>query len=377
MGLLDQYVRESLIMQVSDQKTAKKMWDTIKTRHVGAERVRDARLQMLELKFDRLLMKDSEMIDEYFGKLSGLALKSAALGQVIKEPKLVKKLPNSVLRVKYIQMVASLEQILDLKISMYDDVVGLLKAYEERIENEHIHLGSGNQTNLLYSCFYFNGHNGHEGSRSHGRKNRGRSRGRDKGQDRTQSTSEQSNQTEGKEKVKKYQSKVVFYRCDQLGHFALACPDIRGKKHEAHISETKLADKSFYMHGVVFLNEDSLIPKRFETKPAETDMWYLYNGAGNYMTRSQSLFSELNKRITGKVKFGLNSFAMKIKELKSVFFEKSFKNADVIDDNESVFEEIVGKVNEGDVLLRIQMLFGQKDVARFVECRENKCGYFV
>ncbi|XP_076933309.1 protein FAR1-RELATED SEQUENCE 5-like [Bidens hawaiensis] len=49
---------------------------------------------------------------------------------------------------------------------------------------------------------------------------------------------------------------------------------------------------------------------------------------------------------------GLNSFAMKIKEFKSVFFEKSFKNADVVDDTEYVFEEIVGKVNEGDVFIK-------------------------
>ncbi|XP_076925866.1 uncharacterized protein LOC143588843 [Bidens hawaiensis] len=45
---------------------------------------------------------------------------------------------------------------------------------------------------------------------------------------------------------------------------------------------------------------------------------------------------------------GLNSFAMKIKELKSLLFEKSFRNADAVDDNESVFEEIIGNVNEGD-----------------------------
>ncbi|XP_076896935.1 protein FAR1-RELATED SEQUENCE 5-like [Bidens hawaiensis] len=48
---------------------------------------------------------------------------------------------------------------------------------------------------------------------------------------------------------------------------------------------------------------------------------------------------------------GLNSFAIKIKELKSLFFEKSYRNADAVDDNESVFEEIIGNVNEGDDLI--------------------------
>ncbi|XP_076934055.1 protein FAR1-RELATED SEQUENCE 5-like [Bidens hawaiensis] len=45
---------------------------------------------------------------------------------------------------------------------------------------------------------------------------------------------------------------------------------------------------------------------------------------------------------------GLNSFAMKIKELKSVVFQKSFKNVDAVDDNETVFEDTIGNVNEGD-----------------------------
>ncbi|XP_076941199.1 uncharacterized protein LOC143610676 [Bidens hawaiensis] len=45
---------------------------------------------------------------------------------------------------------------------------------------------------------------------------------------------------------------------------------------------------------------------------------------------------------------GLNSFATKIKELKYLFFQKSFKNVDAVDDNESVFLEIIGNVNEGD-----------------------------
>ncbi|XP_076944606.1 uncharacterized protein LOC143615344 [Bidens hawaiensis] len=252
MGLLYQSVSESLIMQFGNQGTAKKMWDTIKTHHVGVKRVIESRLQTLESEFDRLWMKDSESTDEYSGKLSILASKSTGLGQVIEEPKLVKKLLNSVPREKYIHMVASLEQYLDLKTATYDGVVGRLKAYEERIDDEQIRSGSGNQTKLLYSSFDLNNHKGNEGSRSLGRGNRGRGRSRGNGQDRTKLTSEQSNQTEGKEKVKKDRSKVVCYRCNQLGHFASACPNRSGKTHEAHVAETEVADNAFHMHKVVF-----------------------------------------------------------------------------------------------------------------------------
>lgn len=71
--------------------TAKKVWDAIKTRHMGADRVKEARLQTLMAEFDRLKMKDNESIDEFSGRISEISSKSAALGEELEEPKLVKK----------------------------------------------------------------------------------------------------------------------------------------------------------------------------------------------------------------------------------------------------------------------------------------------
>ena len=59
--------------------------------------------------FERLRMKDTNSIDIFTGKISELAPKSAALGQAMEEPKLVKKFMNSLPRSKYIQIIASLE----------------------------------------------------------------------------------------------------------------------------------------------------------------------------------------------------------------------------------------------------------------------------
>lgn len=46
-------------LQVRELETAKKVWDAIKARHVGANRIREARLQTLMAEFDRLKMKDN------------------------------------------------------------------------------------------------------------------------------------------------------------------------------------------------------------------------------------------------------------------------------------------------------------------------------
>lgn len=133
IALLFQSITEALTLQVGELDTAKAVWDAIKTCHVGAERVREARLQTLMAEFDRLKMKEADTIDSFIGKLFEITLKSASLEEIIEEPKIVKKFLKSLPRKKYIHMVASLEQVLDLNTTSFEDIVGRLKAYEERI----------------------------------------------------------------------------------------------------------------------------------------------------------------------------------------------------------------------------------------------------
>ncbi|XP_048622641.1 uncharacterized protein LOC106377735 [Brassica napus] len=91
LALLFQSIPESLILQVEELGAAKQVWDAIKTRHVGAERVKEARLQTLMTEFDRLKMKETESIDDFGGKLSELASRSAAVGVTIEEKKLLRR----------------------------------------------------------------------------------------------------------------------------------------------------------------------------------------------------------------------------------------------------------------------------------------------
>lgn len=60
-----------------------------------------------------------------------ISSKSAALGVSIKESNLVKKFLKSLPPRKYMHNVASLEQVLDLNTTSFEDIIGRLKAYEE------------------------------------------------------------------------------------------------------------------------------------------------------------------------------------------------------------------------------------------------------
>lgn len=127
IALIFQSIPEALTLQVGNLDTAKTVWDAIQVRHVGAKRVREARLQTLMADFDKLKMKEEDSIDTFIGKLTEISSKSASLGEII-EP-----------RKKYIHMVASLEQVLDLNTTSFEDIVGRLKAYEEEEEHNDDH----------------------------------------------------------------------------------------------------------------------------------------------------------------------------------------------------------------------------------------------
>ncbi|XP_076926305.1 uncharacterized protein LOC143589430 [Bidens hawaiensis] len=261
------------------------MWDAIKSRNMGAERVKDARLHTLIREFDGMMMKETETIDEYASRMTAISSKAATLEQPYEERKLVQKFFTS-LPSRFIQVVASLEQVLDLKTVGFEDVVGRLKAYEERIK----------------------GHFSRESSRGRGK---GSNRGRGGGRGSQNRGSQGGSNEREKRKGKKDYSEVQCFRCDEFGHFVSRCP-VRRKERQTHLAEAKEKDSSLYMvqcvQEKVYLNEQKVIPKHYVGGSNEQDLWYLDNGASNHMTGNLSFFSELNKRDGGKVKFGDGSY---------------------------------------------------------------------
>ncbi|XP_076949889.1 uncharacterized protein LOC143622671 [Bidens hawaiensis] len=300
IALLFQSIPEAMTLQVGNLPTAKEMWDTIKARHLGADRVKEARLQTLMDEFDSLKMKESSTVDEFASQISTLASKAASLGEIIEESKMVKRFLNGLPKKNFIHMVASIEQLVNLKIVGFDDVVGRLKAYEEWIKDE---IGqSDSQGKLMFHKAEYS----NRGQSSYTPRGRGRggpgSHGRGRGR-KTGGRGAGPNQTEGQVKVKKDRSQIKCFRCDEMGHFASSCPERRGANQEANLAETNQPadrDSAGYLnlHEIVYLNEERVNPKSLETEKVEEGTWYLDNGASNHMTGNQLYFSELNNNIS-------------------------------------------------------------------------------
>lgn len=184
--------------------------------------VRDAKLQTLTAEFDHLKMKDNDTINDFFSKISELFSRSAALGETMEESKLVKKFLKSLPRKKYIHMVASLQQLLDLKETSFEDVIGRLKAYEERIHEEEED-GQSDQNKLMYANSDTPKTQSSGDFRGKGQGGRfcGRGRGR------------------GRFYRDIYFSKVTCFRCHKFGDFASSCPGRLLKLQEVYERKTE------------------------------------------------------------------------------------------------------------------------------------------
>jgi hypothetical protein len=169
-------------------------------------------------------MKEDETVDVFASKLSGLASKARSLGSNIEEKVLVRRLLDSMPK-SFLQIVASIEQCFELDTMQFDEAVGRLRAYEERVKGpnkeEDAHgrlMFSKREKEKKHECE-------HCGCGSSNREDSGRGRGRGRGSGKGQ---------EG-ERFQRDKSQVRCYKCNELGHYISECPRWE-KKEEVNLT---------------------------------------------------------------------------------------------------------------------------------------------
>ncbi|GJS54977.1 zinc finger, CCHC-type containing protein [Tanacetum coccineum] len=180
IAFLYQALPEEQFLQISKHKTAKAIWDALKTRHI--------------------------------------VNKAVSLGHTIEDSVVVRKLLNAVPD-KFLQIVASIEQYSDLDEMSVDEAIGRLKTFEERLKSKK-EIPVDSQESLMFTR--------HEGQgkpfRERGRGRFNQSRGREQDKNNYQSKREERASFEEDTRDK---SQVTCYRCHKLGHYAYECPNKR------------------------------------------------------------------------------------------------------------------------------------------------------
>ncbi|GJT24336.1 zinc finger, CCHC-type containing protein [Tanacetum coccineum] len=75
---------EDILMQVAQYETAKEVWESIKVRYIGEDRVQKARLQTLRSELETLKMKNNESVSDFAEKLGSIRGKfKKAMGRII------------------------------------------------------------------------------------------------------------------------------------------------------------------------------------------------------------------------------------------------------------------------------------------------------
>lgn len=89
---LFQAIDRTVFEQILDRRTSKIVWDSMKRKFGGNERVKRSLLNTLRREFEVLVMKPDEAIDDYFARVMTVSNKMRSNGEDMPDSKIVEKI---------------------------------------------------------------------------------------------------------------------------------------------------------------------------------------------------------------------------------------------------------------------------------------------
>ncbi|XP_021995794.1 uncharacterized protein LOC110892973 [Helianthus annuus] len=215
-AVIFQALPEDILLQVAKNRSAKDIWEALRVRFLGADRVQKARLASLRREFEQLRMKETDSIENFAGKISGFVSRYSSLGSSLDDEAIYS----------------------DIESMPFEEAIGRLKACEERIK-EQDETSDNDQSKVLLSKT--------DGQTSNTSGQDSKTDGQEKNEEsgckccgRGWSSQSDRGRGRGRGRGGRYQRDkrfIVCYNCQDKGHYASECPKKESKEEVANLVE--------------------------------------------------------------------------------------------------------------------------------------------
>jgi hypothetical protein len=320
-------VPTEMIPTLTVKDSTSEAWEAIKTLCIGDERRRAVMAQTLRMKYENIKLRDSELIEDFALRFSGVLQLLGDLGDAEPEEKAVKKYLR-VVRARYKHLVVSMEAFTNLSKLSIEEITGTLKSSDDADEDAtpppSTSLGKLLLTHEEWLAKY-KAQDVARGSSNAVEKFQKNRRGKGTGG---------GGGGRGEAREPNKPPSTPCFKCHKVGHWARYCPNSKPKKEQAHLAQGEEDEPTLLMvHAIAQVNPTPSSPQissRAAAPPplryldvqeprlfaqlgpradSEPYRWVLDTGATNHMTGDKSVFSELNHDVRGTVRFGDGSVA--------------------------------------------------------------------
>ena len=115
--------------KISSIETVKEAWIILQTTYEGTKVLKDSKLQRLTTSFEEIKMEKDESFDEFYAKFKDIVYSAFNLGEIIPEPKIVRKVLRS-LPERFHAKITAIEESKDIDKISLTDLVGNLQTYK-------------------------------------------------------------------------------------------------------------------------------------------------------------------------------------------------------------------------------------------------------
>ena len=115
--------------QILDRRTSKIIWESMKKKFGGNDRVKRSLLQKLRRDFELLEMKDSEKVEEYFKRVLAITNQMRSNGEEMPDLKVVEKILRT-LSERFMYVVVSIEESKEIEHITLEELQSSLVVHE-------------------------------------------------------------------------------------------------------------------------------------------------------------------------------------------------------------------------------------------------------